>query len=101
MGRMTAGRSRERFNGGWKFFRGELHLPHTVKAGMLGGLADAVKRKGGKHLVVAFVDKELKKATDPERWPQVALPHDFVVAGTHDRRETDHSHGFLPRGIGY
>lgn len=101
MGRMTAGRSRDLFDSGWKFFRGELHVPHSVKAGMLGGLADAVKRKGGKHLVVAFVDQELKKATDPEKWPTVSLPHDFVVEGKPDPRETDHSHGFLPRGIGY
>ncbi len=98
---MTPGRSRARFDDGWKFFRGELHVPHTVKAGMLGGLADAMKRKGGKHLVVAFVDREMKKATDPERWPEVTLPHDYVVEEPIRRDLQDASHGHRARCVGY
>lgn len=98
---MKGGRVRERFDAGWRFFRGELHVPHTVKAGMLGGLADAVKRKGGKHLVVAYVDREMKKATDPDRWPEVTLPHDYVVEEPIRRDDRDATHGHRAHGFGY
>ena len=93
-------RIRESFDDGWRFMRGDINVPESVKSGMLGGLADAVARKGGKHLVIAFVDRGMKQATDPEKWPEVTLPHDWVVEGPFDRKDNP-THGYRPRGIGH
>jgi beta-galactosidase len=95
-----AQRVRESFDCGWRFMRGDINVPESVKSGMLGGLADAVARKGGKHLVVAFVDRGMRHETDPNRWPEVTLPHDWVVEGPFDRKD-DPTHGYRPRGLGY
>ena len=93
-------RTRELFDGGWRFQRGDLAIGDTVKAGMLGGLADAMARKKGKHLVVAFVDRGSKVKTDPEKWREVTVPHDWVVEGPFEKME-DGTHGYRPRGTGF
>jgi beta-galactosidase len=94
-------RSRELFDSGWHFYRGEINLSHSVKAGMFGGLADVAPRKSGKHLVVAFVDKEMKHRLEPDKWPEVTLPHDWCVEEPVVRDDDNVTHGFRPGGTGF
>ena len=94
-------RTRERFDAGWRFFRGEINVPETVKSGVLGGLADVVGRQKGKHNIVAFVDREMAHRADPEKWPEVTLPHDWAVEGPVVNDPANASHGFRPRGVGF
>ncbi len=96
----SGGRSRESFDAGWRFQLGDIGVGESVKAGMLGGLADAVERKGGKHLVVAFVDRGKRLESNPEKWREVTLPHGWVVEGPFDRRDNP-THGYRPRGVGF
>ena len=74
-------RTRESFDAGWRFHPGDIRVPDAVKSGVIGGLADAVERGGGEHTKVAYMDREMRADTDPGRWPEVVLPHDFVVGG--------------------
>ncbi len=94
-------RTRERFDADWRFHRGDIRVPDAVKSGVIGGLADVVKRGGGEHTKVAFMDREMRAETDPDTWPVVALPHDYVVEGKIARNEGDRNQGFLARGTGF
>ena len=97
---MSTLRTRELFDGDWRFNPGDLGIPHSVKAGMLDGLADEAERKGGKHLVVAFVDKGMRQSADLDKWRRVTLPHDWVVEGPFEKKENA-THGYRPRGVGF
>lgn len=94
-------RTREGFDGSWRFFRGEINVPETVKSGVLGGLADVAGRQKGKHNIVAFVDKEMARRADPEKWPEVTLPHDWAVENPIVNDPENVLHGFRPRGVGF
>jgi len=94
-------RTRDLFDHDWRFYRGDIAIPETVKAGVLGGLADVVERKKAVHDLVAFVDKEHRATIDPARWPVVTLPHDWVVAEPFVNDPALTTHGFKPHGVGF
>jgi len=96
-------RSRSHFDKDWTFYLGDIAVPEAVKAGMASGLTDIGQRQKGKHLEIAFVDKESGAKVDPANWRKLDLPHDWAVEGKVGKSKdgSDVSHGFLKRGIGY
>jgi len=98
---MEMGRKRERFDSGWKFFLGDIDVPPTVKAGQMGGLADVVPKTRKAGDAVAFTDRRTKLKVDPDRWPMVTLPHDFLVNQDFVNDRSLVTHGFKPHGVGF
>ncbi|HEY3237322.1 MAG TPA: beta-galactosidase GalA [Polyangiaceae bacterium] len=102
---MTSPRTRETFDEDWTFYRGDIAIPESVKAGRAARLTDvpAKDEPKGKHLQIAFVDKETKAEVDPETWRKLDLPHDFCIEGDFLQTDSDadKTHGYLPRGIGF
>jgi beta-galactosidase len=102
---MTAPRTRQSFDEDWSFYLGDITIPESVKAGRTSGLTDVERKdpKARKKPEIAFVDEETGAKVDPAAWRRVSLPHDWCVEGdiTRSSSDTDKSHGFLPRGVGF
>ncbi|MFC5530674.1 beta-galactosidase GalA [Cohnella yongneupensis] len=98
-----AGRSKERFDEDWYFYKGDIPIPYAVKGGMTGGITDCGQREEGEWLEIAYVDKEAKHVQ--EGWRSVRLPHDWGVEGQYVNDASlgsrAGSHGYLPTGIGF
>jgi beta-galactosidase len=98
---MANGRTRERFDDDWRFYLGDIDMPPTVKAGQMGGLADVVEQKRKTGDAVAFTDRRTRLKVDPDRWPAVSLPHDFLVDLPFVNDKKLVTHGFKPHGVGF
>lgn len=101
----TTIRSRENFDSGWLFFKGDIPIKRAIKAGKYGGLTDInAKMTGGEETVIAYTDKDQAIGFKASDWKQVDIPHDWCVEGTfvHDDKlgSRPGSNGYLPTGIG-
>ncbi|WP_162462929.1 glycoside hydrolase family 2 TIM barrel-domain containing protein [Paenibacillus psychroresistens] len=96
-------RSRENFDEGWVFHKGDIAIPYAVKGGMTGGMTDCGEREQGEWLDIAYVDKEAQQVQ--EGWTSVRLPHDWCPEGqfVNDPLMGSRagSHGYLSAGIGF
>lgn len=98
----TAGR-RSLFDDNWNFYKGDIRIPHAVKAGMTGGITDCGTIQEGEWLDIAFNDKGM--GNQQLKWTALGLPHDWCVEQQYVQDESlgsrDGSHGYLPGGIGF
>ncbi|MBW4085415.1 beta-galactosidase GalA [Paenibacillus sp. S150] len=98
-----AGRSRSRFDADWSFYKGDIDIPHAVKAGMTGGITDCGSLQEGDWLDIAFNDKGMGHRQ--LEWKPVSLPHDWCVEQQYVQDASlgsrDGSHGYLPGGTGF
>ncbi|WP_139995043.1 beta-galactosidase GalA [Paenibacillus paridis] len=99
----ASGRSRDNFDQGWLFHKGDIPIPYAVKGGMTGGLTDCAQREEGEWLNIAYVDKEAQQVQDG--WSPVRLPHDWCLDEQYvndpELGSRAGSHGYLPTGIGF
>ncbi|CQR54688.1 beta-galactosidase GalA [Paenibacillus riograndensis] len=99
----AAGRSRSRFDENWSFYKGDIRIPHAVKAGMTGGITDCGSLQEGEWLDIAFNDKGM--GHQQLEWKPVSLPHDWCVEQQYVQDASlgsrDGSHGYLPGGTGF
>ncbi|WP_019912116.1 beta-galactosidase GalA [Paenibacillus sp. HW567] len=100
---LETGRSRSLFDENWSFYKGDIHIPLAVKAGMTGGITDCGSHQEGEWLDIAFNDKGMGQRQ--LEWQNVGLPHDWCVEQQYVQDESlgsrDGSHGYLPGGIGF
>lgn len=100
----NTGRTKEKFDFGWMFHKGDIPIKHAVKAGMYSGLTNNAERNKGEWLEIAFSDTIQKMGLDEKKWKKVNLPHDWCVEGNFIHDDTlgsrPGSHGYLPAGIG-
>ncbi len=92
-------RIHQKFNDGWKFYKGDLKPQYAIKAGRTGGLTDIAKRNNGEWTQIAYNDKEEKISFNERDWKEVTLPHDWIVYGDFSKDERD-AQGYLPTGVG-
>lgn len=88
-----------KFNDGWKFYKGDIHVQYAIKAGRTGGLTDVGRGQDGEWTQIAYNDKEERVSVSEKDWRQVTLPHDWIVEGDFSKEEWD-AQGFLPTGVG-
>lgn len=100
----TTVRTKEKFDFGWKFHKGDIPVQHAVKAGMTGGFTDKGEYKQGKWMEIAFVDKTTSPVMISEEWLEIDIPHDWCVEGNFindkDLGSGPGNSGYLPAGIG-
>ncbi|MVT10361.1 beta-galactosidase GalA [Chitinophaga tropicalis] len=99
-------RSRENFDAGWQFHKGDIAMKRAVKAGKYGGLTDSkVKVITGEDTTIAYSDKNKVAPFKSSDWTMVNLPHDWCVEGAfvHDNTigSQPAANGYLPVGIGF
>lgn len=97
-------RTKTKFEGGWKFHKGELSVMHAVKSGMAGGFTDCAEIEQGEWLKIAYFDEREPSPQDMCGWEDIRIPHDWCVEGEYDEQDTvkNHKdHGYLKAGVGY
>ncbi|KGE20905.1 beta-galactosidase GalA [Paenibacillus wynnii] len=101
--RFETARNKRLFDENWSFYKGDIRIPHAVKAGMTGGITDCGSIREGEWLEIAFNDKGMGK--EQLEWASLSLPHDWCVEQQYVQDESlgsrDGSHGYLPGGIGF
>lgn len=92
-------RSRQNFDRGWQFHKGDIAIKRAVKGGRQGGLSDAnVKIVEGEEAVIAYTDRNKVANYKPSDWTDVTLPHDWLVE---EPFVNDANLGCQPGGNGY
>ena len=85
------------------FYKGDIHIPVAVKAGMTGGITDCASLSEGEWLHIAFNDKGMEASSLD--WRGLHLPHDWCVeqqyVGDDSIGARAGSHGYLPTGVGF
>lgn len=100
-------RSRENFDNGWQFHKGDIAIKRSVKAGKQGGLSDAdVKVAEGEEVIIAYTDKNKVAPYKPSDWRTVDLPHDWLIEEANFVNDNNlgsqpGGNGFRPAGIGF
>ncbi|MFD2114341.1 beta-galactosidase GalA [Paenibacillus yanchengensis] len=96
-------RQKQLFNANWDFYKGDISIPYSVKAGMTGGITDNMATAEGEWLHIAFNDKGMGHTN--LQWRSLSLPHDWCVEQQYVNDNSigarPGSHGFLPTGIGF
>jgi beta-galactosidase len=91
------GRQKISFDRDWFFYKGNIDIPHVVKAGGTGSLTDCQQSADGEWLQTAFSDKTTVLL--PQDWEKVNLPHDWLVEAQF-LKDGPVERGFKPSGIG-
>ena len=99
-------RTKECFDFGWMFHKGDIAMKHVVQAGGQGGLTDVnVKVITTKDTVIDYTNVNNALVFCPRDWKEVNLPHDWCVEGTFEHNDSlgnqPASNGYLPTGIGF
>lgn len=92
-------RIHQKFNDGWRFFKGNIDVRYAVKAGRTGGFTDIGEGNEGEWTQIAYNDKDEKVTFDEKAWKAVTLPHDWIVCGDFSK-EANKLQGYLPTGVG-
>lgn len=97
-------RTRENFDKGWLFYKGDLPVVRPIKAGLAAGVTNCRQLEDGKWLEVAFADKADCNDSSGLRWAEVTLPHDWCVEEPYVRDDPNDPdlwvRGYQEPGIG-